>query len=50
VGFVLPESAKKRYHKKFDTKEKQKMKWEMRKRGALGLFESLFNLLKHLAK
>ena len=26
VGFVLPESAKKRYHKKFDTKEKQKMK------------------------
>ena len=26
VGFVLPESARKRYHKKFDTKEKQKMK------------------------
>jgi hypothetical protein len=26
VGFVLPESAKKRYHKKFDTKEKQKIK------------------------
>ena len=26
VGFVLPESARKRYYKKFDTKEKQKMK------------------------
>jgi hypothetical protein len=26
VGFVLPESARKRYQKKFDTKEKQKMK------------------------
>jgi hypothetical protein len=26
VGFVLPESTRKRYHKKFGTKEKQKMK------------------------
>jgi len=26
VGFLLPDSAKERYHKKFDTKEKQKMK------------------------